>query len=560
MSHPCLSLAIARLEHGRLLESPDLPEQFAIWALKAPYPGGYVLHNCVWSETLTQTWLSWQQIFSSRNLPHVPRIHYAAEASLSLPSEPPQGATGQPTSFSSRLMQDLGIGLWQWLFDSQIQGSLAQSLGIAMGQNTSLRLRLEIRDPDLIALPWEIMQPQHGKPAISLNPQFLFSRTTSDVDQLPPQRFAQGLHILLVLGQDTEPGNGSRTTGLHLQQEAAALTKILEGTGQPESSAGSSDWGSSHQDTWNTSPIQCKVETLLQPTPAELIQQLETGAYNILFYAGHGEPAPDGGLLFLRPEETLNGTELAQVLVRCQVTLAVFNACWGAQPDQDRGRSLPRSSLAEVLIHHGVPAVLGMRDSITDQEALSFIQAFAQALKERLPIDEAVAVGRKQMLTLYRFNQPAWTLPVLYMHPEFNGELIRPIEPIEESPTELPGIAMTKEQAIPTAYLRLLGGATSKVWPIRGARMRVGRQPENDLVLSELGVSRRHAEIFRRDSIQDGSPKPTYFLRDVSTYGTLVLGPNGWKEIHHEEVELASGVQLKFGSSQSQTLEFIIEG
>lgn len=568
--NPCLSLAIARLEHTQPLESPDLPEQFAIWVLKAPYPGGYVLHNCVWPETLTQTWLSWQQIFSSRNLPHVPRIHHAAKSSSNLLSEPLAGATNQPTGLGVRLMQDLGISLWHWLFDGQIQGSLAQSLGIAMGQNKPLRLRLEIRDPDLTALPWEIMQPDHGKPAISLNPQILFSRTTSDVDCLPPQRLAQSLNILLVLGQDTEPGSG-KTTGLQLQNEAAALTQILESAGQPNSQANSSNGSSADREVWNAPPLQCKVETLLQPTPSELIQKLETGAYNILFYAGHGQPDPDGGLLFLRPGETINGTELAQVLVRSHVTLAVFNACWGAQPDQDnQGRAsaigplqtttltLSRSSLAEVLIHHGVPAVLGMRDTITDREALSFIQAFSHALSQRLPIDEAVAAARQQMLTVFKFNQPAWTLPVLYMHPEFNGELIKPVEPIEESPTELPGITMPKEKFMPTAYLRLLG-ASGKVWPIRGARMRVGRQPENDLVLPELGVSRRHAEIFRRDSIQDGRPKPTYFLRDVSTYGTLILGPHGWQEIHHEEVELQSGAQLKFGSPQGQTLEFIIE-
>jgi hypothetical protein len=43
-------------------------------------------------------------------------------------------------------------------------------------------------------------------------------------------------------------------------------------------------------------------------------------------------------------------------------------------------------------------------------------------------------------------------------------------------------------------------------------------------------------------------------------YGTLVLGPNGWQIVHHEEVELQSGVQLKFGNPEGQTLEFIIEG
>jgi len=43
-----------------------------------------------------------------------------------------------------------------------------------------------------------------------------------------------------------------------------------------------------------------------------------------------------------------------------------------------------------VLIHHGIPAVLGM--TIADQE-VSFIQTFAQALRSRLPIDQAVAIA-----------------------------------------------------------------------------------------------------------------------------------------------------------------------
>ena len=89
----------------------------------------------------------------------------------------------------------------------------------------------------------------------------------------------------------------------------------------------------------------------------------------------YGVPAPDGGMLFLQADRAMNGTELAQVLTRSRVKLAVFNACWGAQPDQQGHQAIPRSSLAEVLLHHGVPAVLAMRDSIADQEALSFIQA-----------------------------------------------------------------------------------------------------------------------------------------------------------------------------------------
>lgn len=537
--NPCLSLAIARL-------STAGAENFAIWVLNAPYPGGYVHHDCTWTENLTKTWLAWQEMFSLRGLPHVPLIHHAAQSPQILPLNNDISASGQTTSYSSRLMQQLGIDLWAWLFDGPIQQALAESRGIAMGQNKPLRLRLEIRDPDFIPLPWEIMQPMAGKQAISLSQQLLFSRTTSDVDSLKPfTRINQALNILLVLGQDAHKPNRS-TASLQLEQEAAALARVLTAGGQPN--------GSSEN---FVAPVACHVQTLLQPTPAELIDALETEAYNILFYAGHGEPAPDGGFLFLRPDATINGTELAQVLVRTQVTLAVFNACWGAQPDQEGSQTIPRSSLAEVLIHHGVPAVLAMRDSISDREALSFIQTLAQALAARMPIDQAVAVARQQLLTLYKFNQPAWTLPVLYMHPEFEGELIKSIE---EGITELPSMPTSYPRInTPTASLRSLE-ETDKVWRIRGGLMRVGRGQENDLVIPEKWASNEHAEIICRDAFTVQAHAPTYFLRDKSRNGTHILRPNAhWQIIHHQEVPLQSGIKLKFGSPHGQTLEFIIE-
>ncbi len=569
MENPCLSLAITRL-------STTGAVNFAIWVLKAPYPGGYTLHHTTWSEAMTRTWLAWQEMFSLGGLPHFPLLNHSPQSPRTLALDSDISSTGQTTSYSSRLMQRLGIDLWAWLFDGPLENTLAKSQGIAIGQNKPLRLRLEIRDPDLIPLPWEIMQPTAGKQAISLSQQLLFSRTTSDVDSLQPlTRANHALNILLVLGQDVKTPTRS-SAGLQLAQEAATLANLLKACGKPNVASEKF-----------VTPAACHVETLIQPTPAELIDALETGAYNVLFYAGHGEPAPDGGLLFLRPDAAINGTELAQVLVRTQVMLAVFNACWGAQPDQNGSQTIPRSSLAEVLIHHGVPAVLGMRDSIADQEALSFIQTFAQALVARMPIDQAVAVARQQLLTVYKFNQPAWTLPVLYMHPEFEGELIKPIE---EGITELPSMPLSwVPNPTPVASLRSIEptNPTNRVWRIRGGLMRVGRRQENDLVIQERWVSQNHAEIICRDDLTTQQAGPTYFLRDFSRYGTLILLPDhsigreassngsnssatasltlndhrilGWQKIHHQEVPLQSGIQLKFGSPQGQTLEFVIE-
>ena len=54
------------------------------------------------------------------------------------------------------------------------------------------------------------MQPEAGKLAIALSEQLLFSRTTSDVDPLPPRRNDQALNILLVFGQSTPTSTQSR--------------------------------------------------------------------------------------------------------------------------------------------------------------------------------------------------------------------------------------------------------------------------------------------------------------------------------------------------------------
>ncbi len=524
---PSLNLAIARLINTGT-------DNFAIWVVKAPYPSGYVLHDCIWPVELSQIWLEWQQMFAGQTPLDI------FPGSTPQKTNPPLinwivPPSGQPTSYSSRLMQYLGITLWRWLFDGQILGSLERSCGIAIGQHTRLRFRLEIRDPHLIALPWEIMQREAGQSAISLSQDILFSRTTSEVESLPYLRIDQALNILLVLGEDKN---------LQLEQESQILAQTLANTGAVGSNS--------------PAYAPCMVHTLLQPTPQELIQELETKTYNVFFYAGHGLPDPDGGLLFLQTQMNINGIELAQVLTRNGVKLAVFNACWGAQPAAINNKALPSSSLAEVLIRHGVPAVLAMRDKIADQESHSFIQAFTEALRSRQPIDQAVAVARQELLTVYKFNQPGWTLPVLYLHPDYNGELIKGFdESVTELPdTIMPGIAST----VPTAYLRSLAPG-GKTWVLRSGVTRIGRTKDNDIVIPDPSVSRRQAEILGRNNFIGTTPVRTYYLQDLSSYGTTwFLSSNGWQQILREEVPLKSGMQLKFGSStRGEIWELIIE-
>ena len=529
----CLNLAIARLVNTGT-------DNFVIWVVKAPYPSGYVLRDCVFSAELNQVWQEWQQMFASKNPLDItsPSTYPSVSPSVTLPPKkqlaeisPFEGQSTSVSPYSIRLMQSLGINLWQWVFDGVILGSWERSRGMATGQKRQLRFRLEIRDPDLIALPWEIMQQKAGQAAISLTQDILFRRTSNEVEPLSQLRTDRALNILLVLGHDHK---------LQLEQEASLLKKILlegrpVGKSAPEYAA-------------------CKVKTLVQPTRTELIEELETKAYNVLFYAGHGEQDPDGGLLFLATGHNINGIELAQVLTRTGVKLGVFNACWGAQPAAINHQAIPSSSLAEVLIRYGVPAVLGMRDEITDAESHSFIKAFAEALRWGKSIDEAVAAARQELLTLYKFNQPAWTLPVLYLHPDFDGELIKSVD---EGITEIPDDRIYSP--VNTAYVRSLSSG-GKIWLLRSGVTRIGRTKDNDIVIPEIYISKRHAEILCRNTLNENTSSTTYYLQDLSTYGTTwYLSPHGWQQILRQEVALTSGMQLMFGSAKGEIWEFICE-
>jgi hypothetical protein len=534
-----LSIALNRL-------SQSDPNHYAIWVLESPFPGGYAHHDRIWDDTMASVWQGWQQFFSLRELPRVPHVPSAYVPQFLLDSWLDQVSPPSPGSggYTGRLMQGLGVSLWDWLFDGPIRQSLERSLGMAMGQNQPLHLQLDIRAPELIAIPWEIMQPQPGRPAVSLDPQIRFSRTTSDVDPLTPVPLDASLQILLVLGQDdlgsVPPSGRSQARGLHLPQEAEILKNLLE-------------LSASQINAGTFSQVHCQVHALVEPDPQTLVTTLESGSFNVFFYAGHGVPAPDGGQLFLRAGITMGGTELAQILTRCQIRLAVFNTCWGAQPDQQEAIVIPRSSLAEVLLHHGLPAVLAMRESIADEEALSFIQAFAQGLAERKAVTQAMAVARQQLVALYQFNHPAWTLPVLYLHPQFSGELLRPAF---QDVTQIPG---QPAPAMQTGVLRSLD-APHQAWPIQGGMIRIGRLPDNDLVISEPWVSQHHAEIFSRSGPGSSAAVANYYLKDMSRFGSFYFDGRSWQPVHRKEVPLTPGTRVRFGSLEGQLMEFTLEG
>ncbi|MCH8206199.1 MAG: FHA domain-containing protein [Chloroflexi bacterium] len=111
------------------------------------------------------------------------------------------------------------------------------------------------------------------------------------------------------------------------------------------------------------------------------------------------------------------------------------------------------------------------------------------------------------------------------------------------------GVLYTMEQPL----LEVHGGATDgSIVPIAKQTITIGRLPENDVSVNEVGISRKHAAIVHTDE--------GYSLRDLnSTNGTFVnqekIGDEGYLLRDGDEVRLAnSGVSLLFRDFLSRTV------
>ena len=92
----------------------------------------------------------------------------------------------------------------------------------------------------------------------------------------------------------------------------------------------------------------------------------------------------------------------------------------------DDEEDLQGGSLAQALVRRGVPAVLAMAERIPDEVALTLTRLLYRNINQGQPIDISLNRARQGLLSAYGSHQLYWALPVLYLHPKFDGVLINP--------------------------------------------------------------------------------------------------------------------------------------
>ena len=332
----------------------------------------------------------------------------------------PDRGEGDGTQLAEREARGL-IALGQELHDSLFQGRIRDSWltarGIARNRQAVLRLRLGLKDDRLAALPWEVLHS--GDRALATGTNIAFSRFrfgTGHLDTFPPPN--QPLKILMAIAAPSD------REGLKLQRECEELRQELRSHGKLH------PYNTPH----NAPEIQLSI--LQQPDREELTRALEHNHYQVLHYAGHSSFGTEGGQLYLVSNKTglaepLGGDDLAGLLANNGVQLAVFNSCRGAYAATDAVGASERN-LSEASIARGIPAVLAMAERIPDEVALTLSRLFYRNLSQGHPVDVSLNRARQGLISAYGSNQLYWALPILSMHPEFDGYLYEYIEPDEE--------------------------------------------------------------------------------------------------------------------------------
>ncbi|VXD14179.1 CHAT domain-containing protein [Planktothrix paucivesiculata] len=308
---------------------------------------------------------------------------------------------------------ELGQQLYHGLFQGTLHDSWTCAQAIAQNRQELLQLRLGLKGKRLSSLPWEVLHAA-DRP-IATGTDVVFSRYQpgmSSTLQTQVRKPNQPLKILIAIAAPTDQDTLQlKREVLHLQEELRRENRRSNGNFvEPP-----------------TPDIQLTI--LEQPDREQLTQALEQGEYQVFHYAGHSNLGVSGGELYLVSRrtgltETLNGDDLAGLLVNNGVQMVVLNSCRGAYGNTpDVSDDPAQLNLAEYAIKRGIPGVLAMAERIPDDVALTLTRLLYRNLNQGYPIDLSLSRARQGLISAYGSDQLYWALPILYLHRGFNGYL-----------------------------------------------------------------------------------------------------------------------------------------
>jgi hypothetical protein len=287
-------------------------------------------------------------------------------------------------------VQDFGRELFNILFKGEVRGLYDVIRREASTQGKGVRIKLRFQPPELAALPWEFLYDprKHEYVCLSRNTPIIryleISQPILPIKVIPPLR---------ILGMIASPCDLPALDVAREKQRIERAIQKLRDEGFIEI-------------TW-----------LEGQTWRDLQRAMRGGPWHVFHFVGHGlfDANADEGVLALTDEngntDRLSATQMARLLAdHNTLRFVLLNSCEGGKASQ---RDI-FSSLAVTLVNRGIPAVLAMQYTISDQAAIEFASSFYEALSEGAPVDTAVVEARKAISMAIDMTFE-WGTPVLWM-------------------------------------------------------------------------------------------------------------------------------------------------
>ena len=297
---------------------------------------------------------------------------------------------------------DIGVSLYQALFQGAIAGILARTEGLAANRSDGgIRIRmnfnlLEGGTAAVAALPWELMRKPGETDPLLVSTQTVLVRSLDVNKVVTPRPMTGPLRVLLIRA------NPKGTAALDLSREGELIGRSL-------------------------SELPGVMVDEVDPVEDKIFSQLANAAYHVVHYMGHGDfAATQGGMLLLEDDAgnavPTSAKAFAHLLRDEPLRLVFLNACDTGTTQQTDGLH-PFAGVAAALVANGVPAVVAMQFPITDRAALTFSKVFYKRIAAGDAVDVAVAQGRSALyLAAIRAggddDAGEWATPVLYMRAE----------------------------------------------------------------------------------------------------------------------------------------------
>ena len=301
----------------------------------------------------------------------------------------------QPTN-AQRPSVDLGVSLYQAVFRETVQTMLDQCIGrLRDTRDTGIRIRLEMDlhgdgMTQVASLPWELIRRNPTDVPLSVSKRTTVVRALDVMQPPDPKPFEPPLRVLVIVS------NPTGTANLKLEDERKRIEE---------------SWGK----------LEGVEVRFVKPTVEAILDAAAAEEIHVIHFMGHGDfdrKTGQGVLILEKPDgspDPLGSERLKAIFIdeADSLRLVFLNACRTAVSTEDTELD-PFAGIATMLIEVGVPAVVAMQFPISDNAAVRFSDTFYRRIVQGMPVDAAVAEGRK---ALWVDGNPhdEWATPVLFM-------------------------------------------------------------------------------------------------------------------------------------------------